>query len=106
LHGAPSAFGGFEQPAAGSQTPASWHGSDAVHTTGLPIEHNPVAASQAPGAWQKSAAVQMTGLLPAQTPVWQVSVWVQALPSSHAAPSDFVGLEQPVTASQTPAAWH
>jgi len=44
---------------------------------------------------------------PVHTPAWQVSVSVQALPSSHAAPLVRVGLEQrPVLGSQVPAAWH
>jgi hypothetical protein len=30
--------------------------------------------------------VQTTGLEPVQVPFWQVSVWVQALPSLHAVP--------------------
>src|SRR5439155_882602 len=45
------------------------------------------------------------GFVPVQTPPWQVSVWVQALPSLHAAPSGFAGLEHwPVAGSQV-AAW-
>src|SRR5213079_448577 len=40
-------------------------------------------------------------------PAWQVSVRVQALPSSQEAPSGLVGLEQrPVVGSHTPASWH
>jgi len=40
-------------------------------------------------------------------PAWQVSLCVQALPSSQAAPSGFAGLEHvPVAGSQLPAAWH
>ena len=36
-----------------------------------------------------------------------MSVWVQALPSSQAAPSDLLGVEQsPLCGSQTPASWH
>jgi hypothetical protein len=30
--------------------------------------------------------VQVTGLPPVQTPLWQVSVWVQALPSLQVSP--------------------
>jgi hypothetical protein len=33
--------------------------------------------------------VQITGLPPKQTPFWQVSVWVHALPSLHAVPLGF-----------------
>src|SRR5262249_14930859 len=79
-HAAPSDFVGLEQtPDAGSHTPASWH-------------------------W--SPALQTTGSRPVQTPAWQVSLRVHAFPSSQAAPSGFVGLEQtPDAGSHTPAAW-
>jgi len=51
--------------------------------------------------------VQTTGLPPVQTPVWQVSVRVQALPSSQAVPSGWGALlQRPRTGSQTPATWH
>jgi len=51
--------------------------------------------------------VQTTGLLPVQTPLWQVSVCVQALPSLQALPLVFTGFEHvPVAESQVPAAWH
>jgi hypothetical protein len=56
----PSALLGFEQaPVAGSQTPATWHWSIALQTVVVP---------------------------PVQTPPWQVSPDVQALPSLHAVP--------------------
>ena len=49
----------------------------------------------------------MTGLAPVQAPAWQVSVWVQALPSEQALPLGLAGFEQaPVLGSQVPAAWH
>src|SRR5436190_325886 len=61
LQAVPSAFAGFEHvPLAGSQTPATWHWSEAVQTTGL---------------------------LPVHTPLSQVSVRVQASPSLQAVPS-------------------
>jgi hypothetical protein len=64
----PSAFAGFEQvPVAVSQVPATWHWSEAVHTTGFPPTH---------------------------VPAWLVSVCVQALPSLHAAPFGLAGSEQ------------
>src|SRR5437867_2840868 len=60
LHGLPSGVTGFEQVAlSGSQTPASWHWS-----------------------W----AVQTTGLTPVHVPPWQVSVCAQAPPSSPLVP--------------------
>jgi hypothetical protein len=43
LHAVPSAAFGFEQvPLPGSHTPAVWHWSLAVHTTGLEPVHVPV----------------------------------------------------------------
>src|SRR5205809_3549333 len=80
-HGVPSGVTGFEQVAlSGSQTPASWHWSWAVQTTGLTAVH---------------------------VPPWQVSLCVQASPSSHAAPSSLLGFEHsPVAGSQAPAVWH
>jgi hypothetical protein len=45
--------------------------------------------------------------LPAQTPAWQVSLVVQALPSLHVFPFAAVGFEQtPVPELQVPATWH
>src|SRR5436189_82736 len=58
--GLPSGVTGFEQVAlSGSQTPASWHWSWAVQTTGLTAVH---------------------------VPPWQVSLCVQASPSSQLVP--------------------
>src|SRR6185369_6936019 len=49
----------------------------------------------------------MTGLPPAHTPAWQVSLCVQALPSSHDEPFALLGFEQsPVSGSHVPALWH
>ena len=42
-----------------------------------------------------------------QEPAWQVSLWVQALPSLHAVPLAALGsLHVPVDALQLPALWH
>jgi hypothetical protein len=42
-----------------------------------------------------------------QAPDWQVSPFVQALPSVHAVPFAAAGFGQmPVCGSQTPATWH
>jgi hypothetical protein len=81
LHAVPFAFSGFEQvPVAGLHVPAVWHWSEAVQTTGL---------------------------LPVQTPAWQVSVWVQASPSSQGVLFAFGGLEHcPVAGLHVPAVWH
>jgi hypothetical protein len=67
----------------------------------------PVEGLQVPATWHWSEAVHWIGLEPTHTPDWHVSVCVQALPSSQAAPSLFAGLEQsPVPESQTPTSWH
>ena len=81
LQAAPSGFGGFEQvPVAGLHVPASWQGSDAVQTTGF---------------------------VPVQAPLWQLSVWVQALPSLQTLPFAFAGLlHTPVPTLHVPMSWH
>src|SRR5256884_8150518 len=67
----------------------------------------PVAGLQAPAVWHWSAAVHTRGLAPTQAPASQVSVCVQALPSSHGAPLSLGGLLQtPVAGLQVPAVWH
>ena len=115
LQAAPFVLAGLEQvPVAGSQVPATWHWSEAVQTTGLlpvqsplwqvsvwvqallslhavpllafGLEHWPVAVLQVPATWHWSSALQTTGFEPVQVPFWQVSVWVQALPSVQAVP--------------------
>src|SRR5205809_6576997 len=71
------------------------------------LEQAPLAGSQTPATWHWSSAVQTTGFAPMQTPAWQVSVWVQASPSAQARPAALAGLEQvPLAGSQTPATWH
>ena len=71
------------------------------------FEHTPVVVLQAPAVWHWSWAVQVTGLLPLHAPAWQVSLWVHALPSLHAAPSALAGLEQrPVEGLHEPTPWH
>jgi hypothetical protein len=71
------------------------------------LEQAPVEESHVPATWHWSAAAQVTGLAPTQLPAWQVSDWVQALPSLHPLPLGAAGLEQaPVVASQVPATWH
>jgi hypothetical protein len=46
-------------------------------------------------------------LAPTQTPAWQVSTCVQALPSLQGVPFGTAGFEHwPVVVSQTPATWH
>jgi hypothetical protein len=133
LQAAPSAFAGLEQaPVPGSQVPATWHWSEAAQVTGLlpthapawqvsvcvqalpslqaapsalaGLEHTPVDESQVPAVWHWSEAAQVTGLLPTHAPAWQLSLWVHALPSLHAAPLATAGLEHtPVDGSHVPA---
>jgi hypothetical protein len=51
--------------------------------------------------------VHVTGFAPVQTPLRQVSVWVQALPSLQLVPSALLGFEQaPVVVLQVPTSWH
>src|SRR5205809_2407189 len=67
----------------------------------------PVAGSQVPAVWHWSEAVHTTGFVPTQAPAAQVSVCVHALPSVQGVPSTCVGLVQaPVAGSQVPAVWH
>jgi hypothetical protein len=48
---------------------------------------------------------QTTGLPPVQTPAWQVSVWVQALPSSQGVPSGLGRARQPPVAGSLSPSW-
>src|SRR5438552_715348 len=81
VQGVPSAWAGLVQaPVAGSQVPAVWHWSEAVHTTGF---------------------------VPTQAPATQASVCVHTLPSVQGVPSAWAGLVQAhVAGSQVPAVWH
>jgi hypothetical protein len=135
LHEVPLATAGFEHaPLVVSQVPAAWHWSDAVHTTGLaPVhapawqvsvsvqafpslhdvpfaaagfEHTPLDVLHVPATWHWSLAVQLTGFAPVHTPAWQVSVWVQALPSEHPVPFALAGFEHtPVAGLHVPTSW-
>src|SRR5439155_1060546 len=136
LHVVPSGLAGFEQvPLAGLHVPASWHWSGGgqatrlrpVHTPvsqvsdcvqalpslhGVPaglagFEQVPVAGLHVPVLWHWSWVVQTTAVVPVHTPVCQVSVCVQALPSLHVVPSGLAGFEQvPVAGLHVPASWH
>jgi hypothetical protein len=136
LQEVPSGAGWVEHwPVDGLQEPPAWHGSVLLQTTGfeptqrpawqeservqaLPslqevpsgagrVEQPPVAGSQMPPIWHGSLLLQATGFEPTQEPLWQVSVWVQALPSLHAVPDGATGFEQaPVDGLQEPATWH
>ena len=51
--------------------------------------------------------MHVTEVPPVQVPFWQVSVWVQLLPSLHEVPFAAVGFEHaPVVESHVPAEWH
>src|SRR5439155_1225821 len=112
-----------------------WHWSEAVHTTGfvprqapaaqvsvcvqaLPSSQGapsalagllqaPVAGLPVAGGVRWSEGAHATGFVPRQAPAWQVSLCVQALPSSQGAPLGLAGLLQaPVAGLHVPAEWH
>lgn len=59
-----------------------------------------------PAVWQESLAAHVTGLDPVQTPFWQESDCVHALPSEHVVPFAATGFEHwPVVELQVPAVW-
>jgi hypothetical protein len=62
--------------------------SQAVPSGWAKIVQTPVLGSQAPSvvSWHGSLVVHSTGVPPTHAPAWQVSVWVQALPSLHTVP--------------------
>jgi hypothetical protein len=67
------------------------------------VELPPDFASLTPVSTSPGSGVPV----PEQTPLWHVSFVVQALPSSHALPSDRTGLEhRPVCELHDPAEWH
>jgi hypothetical protein len=71
------------------------------------FEHAPVPGSQVPALWHWSLAVHTTGFAPVHAPDWQVSARVQTFPSLHTFPSGARGvLQAPVAGSQTPTSWH
>jgi hypothetical protein len=65
-----------------------------VPSGALGFEHMPLFGLHVPATWHASLAVQVTGFEPVQTPAWQVSLCVHALPSSHAVP--FAALDHAV----------
>jgi hypothetical protein len=76
----------------------------ALPSTLTGLEHAPAVGSQVPATWHWSATVHITGFDPTHAPAWQVSVCVQALPSSQVLPSALAGLVQaPVVGLQVPA---
>jgi hypothetical protein len=133
LHDVPFAATGFEHvPLAGSQVPAVWHASLAVHVTALPpvhvpfwqlslcvhalpslqdvplaatgFEHVPVLGLHVPAVWHVSLAVHVTGFEPVHVPFWQLSLCVHALPSLQDVPLAAAGFEHaPVLGLHVPA---
>src|SRR5207247_10825565 len=78
-----------------------------VPSTFVGLLQVPVAGSQVPAVWHWSEAVHPTGFVPTQTPAAQISVCVHALPSVQGVPSAWAGLVQATVAgSQVPAVWH
>jgi len=69
------------------------------------FEQVPVEGSQTPAAWQASEAEQVTGDAPVQTPAWQVSAVVQALPSSQEVPVSDVQVPLVEAPAETEQAW-
>ena len=65
--------------------------SQAVPSALAGLEQTPVVVSQVPATWHWSEGMQATGFMPVQTPVWQLSCWVQALLSLQLVPSAFSG---------------
>ncbi len=81
--------------------------SHAVPSASSGVEQSPLAGSHWPAPWHWSTGWQTTASVPLQAPAWQVSVRVQASPSSHAVPSASSGVEQsPLAGSHWPAPWH
>ena len=71
------------------------------------FEQTPVPVLQTPATWHWSRAVQTTGFEPVQVPDWHVSVCVHALESLQEVPFAAFGFVQtPVPVLQTPATWH
>jgi len=70
-------------------------------------EHSRVEVSQVPATWHWSDAVHTTGFVPVHTPDLHRSACVQAFPSSHEESSGLAGFEHcPVEVLQVPATWH
>ena len=69
--------------------------------------HTPVPLLHVPASWHWSSAPQTTGLAPVHVPAWQVSVCVQASPSTQLLPLGLAGLLHiPSAALHAPALWH
>jgi len=78
----------------------------AVPFDAVGLEQTPVVGSQVPAVWHWSLAVHVTAL-PVHAPLWQTSEDVHALWSSHTVPSARFGFEHfPLVGSHVPAEWH
>jgi len=69
--------------------------------TGGGAEQSPVAGSQIPAVWQTSGAVHVTAVPPVQTPAWQVSRPSHFVALSQAVLSGAFEVVQVPSAAQT-----
>src|SRR5579863_1780176 len=71
------------------------------------FEHVPVVGLHVPATWHWSEAVQVTAVPLRQVPDWQASPTVQAFPSLQLVPFAAAGFEHdPVVGLHVPATWH
>jgi hypothetical protein len=91
-----------------SPTVQAFQSSQLAPSGATPVTHWPVLGSQVLVRHEFHCdGGQTTGVPPVHTPAWQVSVWVQALPSLQVVPSGRFGTTQVwVTGSNTPGPWH
>jgi hypothetical protein len=66
----------------------------------------PVCGAQVPAVWHAPGAPQTIGFAPTHTPLWQVSLVVQALPSLHVVPVSSVQVPSAVDPAATEHASH
>jgi len=80
----------------------------AVLSAAFGVEQTPVLMLHVPAVWQVAGVPHTTGFDPTQAPLWQLSVFVQALPSEQAVPfAALVCAEQvPVAGLQVPTTLH
>jgi hypothetical protein len=103
LHGAPFVFAGFvHAPEAGSQVPATWHWSDAVHVMRLPLMHVPPSHMSLNVQGLPSLhETPFAGVCTQPVAGLQLSV-VQGFPSSH----EMAALRQTPPVHMPSATWH
>jgi hypothetical protein len=75
-----------------------------IPSAAVGFEHTPVPGLQTPATWHWSLALQTTGFDPVHDPDWHESLCVHESPSLHEVPSTATGFEhEPVCGSHTPA---